>query len=88
VVYACERASSELIPTLAEYQRGISLGVDDVTVVDPNTTGPVKQGGGPKMIPSTTDVPKCVWLNGLRGTGIGSKYKGFRAMESRKKLPV
>jgi hypothetical protein len=62
--YTCERDNSELIPTLAESQRGIGLGTTYATVVGPDAVGPVKQGGDPKTTPSTTDVPKRVHVNG------------------------
>jgi hypothetical protein len=36
----------------------------DTTIVGPNATRPVEQGGVPKATPSMIDVPKCVWVNG------------------------
>jgi hypothetical protein len=46
-VYACARASSELVPTLIKSQGGDSLGTISATMIGPDAARPQERGGDP-----------------------------------------
>ena len=85
VAYACELASSELVPTLVKSSRGDSLGDTDATTIGPDVARPKEQGGGQETTLGIANVPRHMKVSGEGGTS--AKCKGILAIEQGKRVP-
>jgi hypothetical protein len=73
-------------------QKGVTLCATDTTVVGPNATGPMDQGGGLKTTSSTIDVPSAresMWTEAhTRNTRVSRQWSLERNYPSRQGVVV